>query len=179
MSEMRTPLSRVRGLGSAKKGTEHFWLQRVTALANIPLTLFLVGSLVVHAGADHTTMAAFLGNPVVGVVMLLVVLSTCWHMRLGLQVVIEDYIHGEATKLAALVAKRCGITDTAIADSLLGVVGHAGSAHAPLMLAAVLQKAQPGQTIVVVAQSVVVDSQRSNALVQSTVLETKPIELRL
>ena len=106
MSEMRTPLSRVRGLGSAKKGTEHFWLQRVTALANIPLTLFLVGSLVVHAGADHTTMAAFLGNPVVGVVMLLVVLSTCWHMRLGLQVVIEDYIHGEATKLAALVANN-------------------------------------------------------------------------
>ena len=101
MSEMRTPLSRVRGLGSAKKGTEHFWLQRVTALANI-----LVGALVVHAGADHTTMAAFLGKPVVGVVMLLVVLSTCWHMRLGLQVVIEDYIHGEATKLAALIANN-------------------------------------------------------------------------
>ena len=57
MSEMRTPLSRVRGSGSAKKGTEHFWLQRVTALANIPLTLFLVGSLVVHAGSDHATMA--------------------------------------------------------------------------------------------------------------------------
>jgi succinate dehydrogenase / fumarate reductase membrane anchor subunit len=115
MSEMRTPLSRVRGLGSAKKGTEHFWLQRVTALANIPLTLFLVGALVVHAGvgalvvhagADHATMAAFLGNPVVGVVMLLLILSTCWHMRLGLQVVIEDYIHGEATKLAALVANN-------------------------------------------------------------------------
>ena len=93
-------------MGSAKKGTEHFWLQRVTALANIPLTLFLVGALVVHAGADHATMAAFLGNPVVGVVMLLLVLSTCWHMRLGLQVVIEDYIHGEATKLAALVANN-------------------------------------------------------------------------
>ena len=105
MSEMRTPC-RVSVVWPAKKGTEHFWLQRVTALANIPLTLFLVGALVVHAGADHATMAAFLGNPVVGVVMLLLVLSTCWHMRLGLQVVIEDYIHGEATKLAALVANN-------------------------------------------------------------------------
>ena len=109
MSEMRTPLSRVRGLGSAKKGTEHFWLQRVTALANIPLTLFLVGALVVHAGADHATMAAFLGNPVVGVVMLLLILSTCWHMRLGLQVVIEDYISGEGVKLVTLTAMKFGL----------------------------------------------------------------------
>ena len=60
MSEMRTPLSRVRGLGSAKKGTEHFWLQRVTALANIPLAVFFVSAMVAHAGADYVTVTAFL-----------------------------------------------------------------------------------------------------------------------
>lgn len=106
MSDMRTPLSRVRGLGSAKKGTAHFFAQRVTALANIPLTLFLVGALVVHAGADYATMTAFLGNPLVGVVMLLLIVSVCYHMKLGLQVVIEDYIHGEATKLLAIIANQ-------------------------------------------------------------------------
>ena len=64
MADMRTPLSRARGLGSAKKGTEHFWMQRVTAFANIPLTVFLVGALVVHAGSDYTTMTGFLGQSV-------------------------------------------------------------------------------------------------------------------
>lgn len=103
MSEMRTPLSRVRGLGSAGKGTEHFWLQRVTALANIPLAVFFVAALVAHAGADYTTMSSFLGHPVVAVVMLLLTLSVVWHMRLGLQVVIEDYIHGHLVKLLALI----------------------------------------------------------------------------
>ena len=106
MSDMRTPLSRARGLGSAKKGTHHFWMQRVTALANIPLTLFLGGALVVHAGADYATMTEFLGNPLVGVVMLLLIVSAIYHMRLGLQVVIEDYIHGEASKLLALIANN-------------------------------------------------------------------------
>jgi succinate dehydrogenase / fumarate reductase membrane anchor subunit len=106
MSNMRTPLSRVRGLGSAKKGTAHFFAQRVTALANIPLTLFLVGALVVHAGADYATMTAFLGNPLVGVVMLLLIVSVCYHMKLGLQVFIEDYVHGEATKLLAIIANQ-------------------------------------------------------------------------
>ncbi|MDC0148401.1 succinate dehydrogenase, hydrophobic membrane anchor protein [Alphaproteobacteria bacterium] len=106
MGNMRTPLSRARGLGSAKKGTHQFWMQRVTALANIPLTLFLVAALVVHAGADYQTMIAFLGNPFVGVVMLLLVVSVIYHMRLGLQVVIEDYIHGEASKLLAIIANN-------------------------------------------------------------------------
>ena len=115
MSGMRTPLSRVRGLGSAKKGTEHFFMQRVTALANIPLTLFLVGALVVHAGADYTTMTAFLGNPLVGVVMLLLIVSATYHMKLGLQVVIEDYVHGEATKLLAIIANQFFALTVAVA----------------------------------------------------------------
>lgn len=100
---MRTPLARVRGLGSAKKGTEHFWLQRVTALANIPLTLFLVVSLVVHAGSDFVTMQAYLASPIVSIVMVLLIISAVWHMRLGLQVVIEDYVHGHGTKLLAII----------------------------------------------------------------------------
>lgn len=103
MSEMRTPLSRVRGLGSAKKGTEHFWLQRVTALANIPLAVFFVSAIVAHAGADYVTVTAFLSRPIVALVMLLLILSMVWHMRLGLQVVIEDYIHGNMAKLLALI----------------------------------------------------------------------------
>jgi succinate dehydrogenase / fumarate reductase membrane anchor subunit len=98
MSGMRTPLSRVKGLGSAKKGTEHFWLQRVTAIANIPLTFFLVIAIVTHLNADYATMRAFLAQPVVSIVMLLLIGSTVWHMRLGMQVVIEDYVHGEATE---------------------------------------------------------------------------------
>ena len=118
MSGMRTPLSRVRGLGSAKKGTEHFFMQRVTALANIPLTLFFVGALVVHAGADYTTMTAFLGNPLVGVVMLLLIVSATYHMKLGLQVVIEDYVHGEATKLLAIIANQFFALTIAVACSL-------------------------------------------------------------
>lgn len=103
MSEMRTPLSRVRGLGSAKKGTEHFWLQRVTALANIPLAVFFVSAMIAHAGADYVTVTAFLSRPIVALVMLLLILSMVWHMRLGLQVVIEDYIHGYMAKLLALI----------------------------------------------------------------------------
>lgn len=103
MSDMRTPLSRARGLGSAKKGTAHFWSQRVTALANIPLTLFMVAMLVIHAGKDHAAIVSFLGNPFIGLIMLLLIVSAVMHMRLGLQVVIEDYIHGEAAKLLLLV----------------------------------------------------------------------------
>ena len=80
MSEMRTPLSRVRGLGSAKKGTEHFWLQRVTALANIPLAVFFVSAMVAHAGADYVTVTAFLSRPIVALVMLLLILSMVWHI---------------------------------------------------------------------------------------------------
>jgi len=103
---MRTPLARVRGLGSAKKGTEHFWLQRITAIANIPLTVFLVATLVVHAGADYQTMRAFLAQPIVSIVFLLLIASAVWHMRLGLQVVIEDYVSSEGRKLLAIMANN-------------------------------------------------------------------------
>ena len=101
---MRTPLSEVRGLGSAKSGTEHFWMQRVTAIANIPLVIFLVIFIVAHLGASRAELVASIANPFIAILLLLSFVSILWHMRLGLQVVIEDYVHGPAVKLASLLA---------------------------------------------------------------------------
>jgi len=96
---IRTPLAKVRGLGSAKEGTGHFWMQRVTALANVPLTLFLAGFVARYAGADHATVKSAIQHPLVGILLLLLVLSGVYHMRLGMQVIIEDYVHAEGSKL--------------------------------------------------------------------------------
>ncbi|WP_274627070.1 succinate dehydrogenase, hydrophobic membrane anchor protein [Arvimicrobium flavum] len=103
MSDMRTPLGKVRGLGSAREGTGHFWRQRVTAIANIPLMLFFVGFLISLNGASYAEVRAALGQPFVALVMILVVLSVLYHMRLGMQIVIEDYVHSEGNKLALIV----------------------------------------------------------------------------
>lgn len=101
---MRTPLGKVLGLGSARLGTEHWWLQRVTAIANIPLVIFLVIFILSHLGASRTAVIASIANPFVAILLALTFVSVLWHMRLGLQVVIEDYIHGHAAKFAALLA---------------------------------------------------------------------------
>jgi succinate dehydrogenase / fumarate reductase, membrane anchor subunit len=100
---MRTPLAEVRGRGSAKAGTGHFWMQRVTAIANIPLVVFVVYFIIAHLGVTRAEVAASIANPFVAVVLALAFVSILWHMRLGLQVVIEDYVHGTAAKFAALL----------------------------------------------------------------------------
>ena len=100
---LRTPLGRVRGLGSAKDGTTHWWAQRVTAVAMVPLTLWFVATLAANTGADHATFTAWLGNPLVAIIMLLLVLTGFHHAQLGLQVVIEDYVHTEWLKITSIV----------------------------------------------------------------------------
>jgi succinate dehydrogenase / fumarate reductase membrane anchor subunit len=100
---MATPLARVRGLGSAHRGTETFWRQRLTAIANVPLVIFLIWSIVTHIGADYATVKAYLARPLVAAAMLALVISAAIHMRIGLKEIIEDYVHGEGAKVAAVI----------------------------------------------------------------------------
>ena len=100
---IRTPLSRVRGLGAAHSGTEHFWRQRLTAVANIPLTIAVIVIFIMLLGRNQTYVAQIIGSPVVAVIMLLFVISVTTHMRIGMQVVIEDYVHDEPARLILLM----------------------------------------------------------------------------
>ena len=100
---MRTPLKKVRGLGAAHDGTEHFWRQRLTAAANVPLFLFFIGFLIKYAGKPFPEVAAALHNPIVATVMGLMVISGIVHMKLGMQIIIEDYIHSEWRKVSLLM----------------------------------------------------------------------------
>lgn len=103
---LRSPLSRVRGLGSAKEGVSQWWAQRLTALALIPLAVWFVISLLSITGADHAAVRAWVGSPVVAGLLILLIAATFYHAYLGLQVVIEDYVHSEGWKLVALLAVK-------------------------------------------------------------------------
>lgn len=112
---LRTPLGRVRGLGTAKDGTHHWWLQRVTAVALVPLTIWFVIGLIGHVGAEQSVVQAWLGNPINAALMILFVATAYFHGYLGSQVVIEDYIHHELLKVASILAVK-------FAAAFLGIV---------------------------------------------------------
>jgi len=119
VKHIRTPLSRVRGLGAARSGTEHFWRQRLTAVANIPLTIAVIVIFIMVLGRNQTAVAQILGSPVVAVIMLLFVVSITTHMRIGMQVVIEDYVHDDLAKFVLIMAN----TFFAIAIALTSIYG--------------------------------------------------------
>ncbi|MEZ5817079.1 MAG: succinate dehydrogenase, hydrophobic membrane anchor protein [Hyphomicrobiaceae bacterium] len=102
-ARIRTPLAKARGLGSAKSGTDHFWLQRMTAVANTVLVVVVLVQIVRLAGADYQTVRAALKSPVLSLPLLLLVLSGVVHMRLGMQTIIEDYVHTEGRKVVLLM----------------------------------------------------------------------------
>ncbi|MFN4090907.1 MAG: succinate dehydrogenase, hydrophobic membrane anchor protein [Alphaproteobacteria bacterium] len=113
---MRSPLGRIRGLGSAKDGTGHWWAQRVTALALVPLTFWFVVSIFGVAGSDYFGFVAWLSSPLVAGLMILLIVATFHHAQLGLQVIIEDYVHEEGVKIAALLMMKAVVI-------LLGLTG--------------------------------------------------------
>jgi succinate dehydrogenase / fumarate reductase membrane anchor subunit len=103
MTGMRTPLAKVEGLGAAKAGTAHFWHQRMTAVALVPLSIWFVASALAYVGAEQGAVAAYFAEPINAVPMFLFIVASTYHMSLGVQVVIEDYIHQEGTKIALLM----------------------------------------------------------------------------
>jgi succinate dehydrogenase / fumarate reductase membrane anchor subunit len=115
---LRTPLSRVRGLGAAGEGTDHFWKQRLTAIANIPLMLLFVGYMIAGLQTDHAGFTGMLASPVGASLFILMIVSGIFHMRLGMQTIIEDYVHSEGSKLACLMAN----TFFCVVAGLIGVI---------------------------------------------------------
>ena len=109
-----TPLGRVRGLGSAHEGAHHWWRQRVTAAGNLLLMLWFVLSLARLPIVDHQAMVLWLKSPLVAVPLVLLVLSVCWHFRLGLQVVIEDYVHEGSKVVLTLLANAWTVAIAAL-----------------------------------------------------------------
>ena len=114
---MRSPLARAMGFGSAKDGVEQWWIQRVSAVALVPLTLWFVASIIVHTGSDYATFIIWLGTPLASILMILLLIALFYHTALGLQVVIEDYVHSGA-KFGALIAMRLGCVALAVAGIL-------------------------------------------------------------
>ena len=103
---LRSPLSRARGLGSAKQGSHHFWVQRVSAVALIPLTLWFVFSVAQLTGASYRAVEHWVSSPSVAVTLVLFIAALLYHSMLGVQVVIEDYVAGEGKKLVSLLLSK-------------------------------------------------------------------------
>jgi len=118
-THIRTPLGRVLGRGAAKSGTEHFWHQRLTAVANVPLTITAMCIMIALLGRNQAAAAQILGSPAVAVIMLLFIASITIHMRIGMAVIIEDYVHEDSLKLTLLMAN----TFFTIAVGLAAVYG--------------------------------------------------------
>lgn len=100
---MGTPIGRVRGLGSARSGAHHWWLERLTSVSTLILFVWFLVSLARLPALDHATVTGWLESPVAAVPMLLLIVSTFWHLKLGLQVFIEDYVHEEGLKLFSIL----------------------------------------------------------------------------
>lgn len=109
------PLARARGLGSAKQGVKHWWAQRVSAMALVPLSLWFIYSIVRLTGADQERVHDWLSRPATAILMSLFIVATFYHLSLGAQVVIEDYVHREGVKLGALLLIKGLIVLTAAA----------------------------------------------------------------
>ncbi|MEX0809484.1 MAG: succinate dehydrogenase, hydrophobic membrane anchor protein [Dongiaceae bacterium] len=118
MRGLRSDLGRVRGLGSAKEGVQHWWLQRVTAVALVPLLVWFLIGLIAHSDADHQTVTAWLGSPVTFGLFLLLLGAGLWHLALGLQVVIEDYVLGEGMRLALILLVKFGCIVLALTGAI-------------------------------------------------------------
>jgi len=103
-AQMRTALGRVRGLGAAHSGTGHFWIQRVTSVAGIPLTIAVIVIALGLLGRSHATAVQVLGSPLVAIIVLLFVVNTVYHMWIGMQEIVLDYVHEDLAKVATLMA---------------------------------------------------------------------------
>jgi succinate dehydrogenase / fumarate reductase, membrane anchor subunit len=103
---MRTPLGRVRNLGSSHSGTKDFWRQRLTAVAMIVLIVPMVVLMMTLLGRNQAGAAQILGSPPIAILMLLFIIASIWHMKIGMQVVIEDYVHDEKLKLVSIMANN-------------------------------------------------------------------------
>jgi len=116
LQPMRTPLRQVRGLGAARSGTGHFWHQRVTSVAGVPLTIALLMIITALLGRSHAAVVQILGSPIVAIIMLLIIINTAYHMWIGMQEIILDYVHEARWKFLALMANTFFVISVSLAS---------------------------------------------------------------